>query len=77
LWPRDEQPLGRDQIVELQKDLAVLGYDAGNADGLIGNRTRAAIRKYQKAHGLPPDGFATLDLFYKILGERAKQQPAQ
>ena len=77
LWPRDEQPLGRDQIIELQKDLAALGYDAGNADGLIGNRTRAAIRKYQKAHQLPADGFATMDLFYKILGERAKQQPAQ
>jgi len=76
-WPRDEQPLGRDQIIELQKDLAALGYGVGNPDGLIGNKTRAAVRKYQKAHQLPADGFATMDLFYKILGERAKQQQAQ
>jgi membrane-bound lytic murein transglycosylase B len=58
--------------VELQEDLTVLGYDAGKADGLIGNRTRAAIRRYQKANDLPPDGFATLDLYYRILSERAK-----
>lgn len=68
-WPRDEQPLSRDQIVELQQDLTAIGYDVGNTDGLIGNRTRSAIRKYQKAHQLPADGFVTLDMFYKILSD--------
>ncbi|MGQ0742519.1 MAG: lytic murein transglycosylase [Alphaproteobacteria bacterium] len=71
-WPRHQRPLARDQIIELQEDLTVLGYETGKPDGLIGNRTRAAIRKYQKANNLPPDGYPTLDLFYRILSERTK-----
>jgi len=66
-WPRDEQPLAREQMTELQGELSKLGYDAGNADGLLGKRTRSAIRAYQKMKKLPADGFPTLNLFYQIL----------
>jgi peptidoglycan lytic transglycosylase B len=66
-WPHDEQPLARDQMTDLQIELAALGYDAGPSDGLLGKRTRAALRAYQKAKKLPADGFPTMDLFYKIL----------
>jgi membrane-bound lytic murein transglycosylase B len=72
-WPNSEPPLARDQMTDLQSELTTLGYDAGPSDGLLGKRTRAALRAYQKAKKLPADGFPTLDLFYKILEDvRAK-----
>lgn len=33
-----------------------LGYNAGSADGVSGRRTRAAIRQYQIANGMPATG---------------------
>lgn len=40
----------------IQRSLNELGYDAGVADGLMGVRTRTAIRDYQSDHGLYIDG---------------------
>jgi peptidoglycan hydrolase-like protein with peptidoglycan-binding domain len=34
------------------------GYDIGTADGMIGSKTRAAIREFQRANGLADDGRA-------------------
>ena len=41
---------------EVQQLLADLGYDSGPADGVVGPRTRAAIRAFQADVGLPVDG---------------------
>jgi TPR repeat protein/S1-C subfamily serine protease len=41
---------------EVQQLLADLGYDPGPADGVVGPRTRAAIRAFQADVGLPVDG---------------------
>jgi peptidoglycan hydrolase-like protein with peptidoglycan-binding domain len=41
----------------VQRALAVHGYDVGPADGVFGSRTRAALRAFQAAHGLVPDGW--------------------
>jgi len=46
----------------LQKELAAHGYDAGPADGRMGPRTAAAIRRYQRDAGLPVDGVASREL---------------
>jgi lipid-binding SYLF domain-containing protein len=43
-------------IATIQRALLMRGYDAGPADGLIGPRTRSAIRQYQEAEGLVPTG---------------------
>lgn len=43
-------------INAIQRSLNELGYDAGLADGLMGVRTRTAIRDYQSDHGLYVDG---------------------
>ena len=43
-------------VLELQRELNRLGYNAGPADGLMGARTRAAIQAYQQDHGLLVDG---------------------
>jgi membrane-bound lytic murein transglycosylase B len=61
-WPRDERPLSRDERIRFQTELAKLGFDPGAPDGVLGRRSRAALRQFQKAKGLPADGFATASL---------------
>jgi membrane-bound lytic murein transglycosylase B len=65
-WPRDEQPLTRDERIAFQTYLAKLGYDIGKIDGILGKKARAALREWQKAHGLPADGFPTQDLLTRV-----------
>lgn len=66
-WPRDEQPLSRSEVLELQSLLAARGFAiGGNPDGLIGPATRGAIRAWQASKGLVPDGFATTSLLQAV-----------
>jgi len=46
----------------VQQELAGRGYNPGPADGVLGGRTRAAIRHYQGDHGLPVTGDVSLEL---------------
>jgi hypothetical protein len=39
-----------------------LGYDAGSADGVMGERTRAAIRSFERKTGLKETGDVTIPL---------------
>ena len=43
-------------VVRVQERLARSGYYRGPIDGVIGPRTRYAIRAYERSHGLPADG---------------------
>jgi membrane-bound lytic murein transglycosylase B len=65
-WPRYEQPLSRDDRMAMQMDLKTLGFDPGDIDGLLGHRVRASLRSYQKARGLPADGFPTQSLLQRL-----------
>ncbi len=65
-WPRDEQPLARTQIEELQRRLSALGYDTAGVDGRIGPNTRKALRAWQADRGLAPDAFATVRLLDQL-----------
>jgi membrane-bound lytic murein transglycosylase B len=58
-WPRDERALSITERYELQQLLARRGFDVGTPDGLLGPRTRVAIRNFQVATGQIPDGFAS------------------
>jgi peptidoglycan lytic transglycosylase B len=58
-WPREERALTIAERYELQQLLARHGYDVGEPDGLLGPRTRIAIRNFQVAAGQIPDGFAS------------------
>jgi membrane-bound lytic murein transglycosylase B len=61
-WPRNERPLSHDERIQFQTALKALGYDPGNADGILGRKTRAALKQYQKAKNLPADSFPTASL---------------
>lgn len=45
-----------DQVAVVQRQLAATGFDPGPADGMLGPRTRAAIKAWQRQGGLDPHG---------------------
>jgi membrane-bound lytic murein transglycosylase B len=51
------EPLRREDILALQQGLQTLGLLPGAPDGVAGNATRQAVRAFQRANGLAPDGF--------------------
>lgn len=61
-WPRDLQPLSRNQLLALQTALNARGFNSGTPDGAMGPATRGALRRYQQSLRLPADGYPTLEL---------------
>ena len=47
-----------DEVRELQQALISLGYLKGTADGIYGNKTENAVRKFQRKNKLSADGLA-------------------
>jgi hypothetical protein len=60
--------VGPVSVREVQEALNEAGFDAGFADGIAGPRTRAAIRGYQAANGLPDTGEIDAALVARLLG---------
>jgi len=56
----------RAEIVEIQRLLAQLSFDAGTPDGKVGPTTRAAIRQYEQIAALPVTGEATMELLVHL-----------
>lgn len=50
------RPYLGDDVAALQERLLELGFDAGRADGVFGERTAAALRGLQRDYGLVADG---------------------
>jgi peptidoglycan hydrolase-like protein with peptidoglycan-binding domain len=48
--------LPRERVRRVQERLAAAGFDPGPADGIVGARTRAALRAFQEARDLAPTG---------------------
>lgn len=46
-------------LLPVQRYLTTLGFGIGRPDGILGPRTREAIRRYQEDNDLPVDGTAT------------------
>jgi peptidoglycan hydrolase-like protein with peptidoglycan-binding domain/DNA invertase Pin-like site-specific DNA recombinase len=51
-----EQPDGSPQVRSLQGTLQRLGLNPGPVDGVFGPRTQAAVKRLQRAGGVPADG---------------------
>ena len=54
-------------IRNIQAILNNNGYDAGQPDGIMGAKTVAAIKEFQKAEGMEPSGEVTDELVRKLL----------
>ena len=55
-WPTDDPGLTRAERRELQRLLRARGYDVGEPDGAVGQKTRDAISAVEQQIGLPPRG---------------------
>lgn len=64
--PENEQAMSVADVKQLQELLNSRGFSSGEPDGRVGRQTRAAIRAYQKAQGLPQDGYASRVLFESL-----------
>ena len=69
-WPEDDEPLSFIDKQRMQEKLTELGYSTGGVDGQVGPMTRAAIRSWQRANGLPADGYVERRLYERILASR-------
>ena len=60
-WPYGDETEGssHSSVREVQSTLAALRYNPGPVDGLYGRRTVAAITRFQRDHGMVPDGRIT------------------
>lgn len=54
--------LSREDIKLLQQTLKNENFYDGKVDGIMGSGTKKALKKYQKAHNLPADGFLSKEL---------------
>ena len=50
----------------MQTLLTRKGFDTGGIDGRLGPNSRKALRAYQQAIGVVPDGFPTTALLQKL-----------
>ena len=55
-----------ERVAEAQQLLNRLGYVVGTPDGIVGAKTRQAIRRFQKAKGMPETGQVTSGLLQSL-----------
>ncbi|MCX7558132.1 lytic murein transglycosylase [Sulfitobacter sp. F26204] len=65
-WPRRLRALSKPERIELQERLTAAGFDTVKIDAKMGPLTINAVRRFQKAKGLTPDGFPSLGLLERL-----------
>ena len=65
-WPRGDRALTFAERKEMQRRLTDAGFNTQGIDGKIGPKTIEAVRSFQRAQGLVPDGFASLSLLMRL-----------
>lgn len=68
--PSDDEPLSRDTVIDIQNRLARLGLYKDETDGLLGPKTRSALRLFQQQSGLPADGHPTAESVRRLQSQR-------
>jgi peptidoglycan hydrolase-like protein with peptidoglycan-binding domain len=65
--PGNPEPgLSGEQMKELQRRLVARGYDVGDVDGILGEKTREAVQQVQLELGLPADAWPTPALLNRL-----------
>ncbi|MPZ32362.1 MAG: lytic murein transglycosylase [Rhodospirillales bacterium] len=64
--PSDDEPLSRDAVIDMQNRLARLTLYTDEIDGLLGPKTRSAVRLHQKQIGMPADGHPTPEFVRRL-----------
>ena len=59
-------PLTLPERRALQDGLTRAGFDAGGVDGRIGPKTIAAIKAFQRAQNLVPDGYPSPEILARL-----------
>lgn len=67
-WPTDDAGLTRGERRELQRLLQAKGYDVGEPDGAIGQKTRDAISAIEVSIGLPRRGRPGMKVLQALRG---------
>ncbi len=57
-WPRGDRTLSTSEKAEIQRLLMAKGFDTGGVDGKLGSQSTEAIKAFQRARGVTPDGYA-------------------
>ncbi|MBN2759321.1 MAG: lytic murein transglycosylase [Rhodobacteraceae bacterium] len=65
-WPRGDRALTLAERTEVQRILNAKGHDTAGIDGRHGPATVAAVQAWQRANGLPPDGYINADLLARL-----------
>ncbi|WP_299948433.1 lytic murein transglycosylase [uncultured Ruegeria sp.] len=65
-WPRGDRVLSFIERKELQRRLTQAGFDTQGIDGRTGPNTIDAVRAFQVAQGLVPDGYPSLSLLERM-----------
>ena len=68
--PSDDEPLSRSTVIDIQDRLAKLGLYKDDTDGLLGPKTRSALRLFQQQTGLPADGHPTAESVRRLQSVR-------
>lgn len=68
--PDDDQPISRDTVIDIQNRLARLGLYKDDTDGLLGPKTRSALRLFQQQQALPADGHPSAETVRKLQAMR-------
>ena len=66
VWPRDYRALSFAERVEMQQRLLANGFSPGGVDGKVGPLTIAAVKAFQTARGITPDGYPSLDILNRL-----------
>ncbi len=65
-WPRGDRVLSFTEKKELQRRLTQAGFDTQGIDGRTGPNTINAVRAFQVAQGLVPDGYPSISLLERM-----------
>ena len=65
------EPITIDKVQRLQEDLFLLGFDAGEVDGIFGPATRRALSNFQNANDMIADGYLNAEALQAVRNSAA------